>query len=143
MASSLRTLLILILAIPSVALPQGLPLDWCLCPGVLGSNTGPSCCAPSCCQTTCCEAPDSDPLGGREACDEDCEGCHSIEVDRVDPGIEPQEPELPAFVLVRLRGAADALPVVHARRVVHADGRAPPGAVRPPGLWPGVLPLRR
>ena len=134
MTSFLRTFLILLLALPAAALPQGMSLDWCLC-----MEPQAACCGVTCCES---EAPPADSPCANQGTP-DCAGCHTIEVDPFQPGLESEGFVLPPIVPI-CRGVVMPRPSAHVTpSSPQGSGRAPPGVVCPAGLLPGVLPLLR
>jgi hypothetical protein len=132
--SFLRTLLILLLAIPSAAVPQGMSLDWCLCIEAQSACCGVTCCEPETHAEVSSCAHQGTP---------DCAGCHTIEVDPFELGLESEGFVLPPIVPTFIGTVIEHAPVQITPTSLFGSGRAPPGVVRPTGLLPGVLPLRR
>ena len=134
MTSFLRTFLILLLALPAATLPQGMSLDWCLC-----LEPQAACCGVTCCET---QVPSPDQPEADQGT-LDCAGCHTIEVDPFEPGLESEGFVLPRLVPAFVGVVILTAPVQITSASLQGSGRAPPGVVRPTGLLPGVLPLRR
>lgn len=146
--------LLLALLVPALLMPRGLAFSWCGCEG-----PGVGCCEateelPSCCagdeghdgdrdRQGCCES------GGfafdLEASDaaEDCGCCQAIEFDLdCDLAVEKAVEHALTVPVAPLATAIQVLPPAsHARPAPPC--RAPPDDVRPPGLWPGAMPMRR
>ncbi|MEM9382013.1 MAG: hypothetical protein AAGB93_18805 [Planctomycetota bacterium] len=160
MVSFLRTLLVVLLALPAIALPPGVTLEWCLCwnadccHGDLGA-ADPSQDADACCEHlgggACCggapsaqgDGPGEEPTEQDSACGTSCPSCHSLEAGEFEPGLQSATASLAIPALAAVARRADP-PVVTLSRVGrYVAGRAPPGAVRPAGLLPGTLPLLR
>jgi hypothetical protein len=138
-----RTLLILLLALPAVLVPRGVGLDWCLC-GVVACGPAASeqleraCCADT--QPACCSgAPER--TGSVYAHPTDCACCKRLEVQDFDE-VQAGAPPAPGVALIVC--APQPPPVAPAPVVPRAERvslRAPPAAVTPAGLLPGVRPL--
>lgn len=148
MVSFLRTLLAVLLALPAVAIPPGMTLEWCLC-------SRSACCSPdrgadddACAEVevTCCGtpiAPCDDRSDGETLEKSSCPSCQSVDVEPFEPGLESAKASLeiapPAAIAQRAEPPAPML----SRVVAFVASRAPPGAVRPAGLLPGAQPLLR
>lgn len=141
--TALRLHLLLLLTLPALLVPRGLELGWCLCS--VAERAG--CCAhveeAPARSTGCCAVEDHDSTPRAESRGAlDCPGCRSIELEDFEEFlVTPAAPELPTPALVT-GGAERETAVTVASRAFRAPLRAPPGAVRPPGLLPGTAPLR-
>jgi len=118
-----RVQLLLLLLLPALVVPRGVLLDWCLC-----VDEAAGCC------TSCCDVEDPTDVM-------DCESCHSIEVEDFDEVLTGAAPKLPPFDALAAAPAPQSLRLADARTNRCATLRAPP-RVTPPGLRPGVAPLR-
>ena len=154
MTSFVRTLLVVLLALPATALPPGVTLEWCLC------WTAECCCddheeapldAAPCREhlgdASCCggapavpsDEPEEDDVAQRTS----CPSCHSLEAGDVELGLESTTASLDAAPLAVFVRLAESRVVTLSRAFRFVAGRAPPGAVRPAGLLPGTLPQLR
>ena len=117
--------LLLLLALPALLVPRGVALSWCLCASVEGQ-----CCGEAE-QPPCC------------ASDQDCNCCVDVDLDDDQPWDKAPSAESLSFVLHPAHGAALAATMPpKAAQLRILGGRAPPDAVTPTGLLPGVFPLR-
>ena len=163
--SLLRTLLVVLLALPSIALPPGVTLEWCLCRSPACGCTDlderadaflkseDTCCTDHsasgttevagecCCSSDVPADPQDDRSEGGSLESSSCPCCQSVDIGYFEPGLEPAEP-LPQIA----PPIALARPAASPARALRSEGRfvanrAPPGVVRPAGLLPGTLPL--
>ena len=139
MAPALRLHLLVLLTLPALLLPRGFALGWCLCEDVDVT----SCCAPAL-VPSCCDRDRSEHPGPRAESpgDQDCPCCRSIEVEDFDEFlVGTAVPELPPHAAVAPFQVESGL-LGRSLAGRRAQLRAPPGVVTPPGLLPGVAPLR-
>ena len=127
MLSTLHTLVLLVLALPGLALPQGVTLSACFCPELAE--------AMDCC-TSCCDDED-EPMGIGVA--PDCEGCHELPLDQA-PAATEVAPEVAHMVPAPRRSRLPLVVVPPSRGP--AGQEAAPGAVPGVGLQLGCRPLR-
>lgn len=125
-----RVRLLIVLCLPAFCVPRG-ALGWCLCPA---AEAG--CCRPEVAASSCCEEEEPAPPA------DDCDDCHSIEVGPLD-ALAGGAAELPPTVAYAgWLARAPSLPAVAVAIGRVLGDRVPPGVRRPPGLLPGVAPLR-
>lgn len=149
MVSLLRTLLVVLLALPAVALPPGVSLEWCRCwnvdcgcsifedaDAVSASGSATSCDCERKSQRD--ERPMRVDVEGTS-----CPSCPSLEAGDFEPGLESAKAvaSLGPLACAEHRTGPPSATLLHVTRFV--SGRAPPGSVRPPGLLPGTQPLLR
>lgn len=150
MPRRLKTLLLLLLALPGLVLAPGQAFAVCLCDAI---DAGSSCCnsvsADGCCGEAspkgCCGGDREVPAGedGRGDCDDsdDCEGCFEIDstvLADID-STSPEAPEMGAHVVA----PGDHLASLQSFEALCRVTRPPPDPlVRHAGLLPGNAPLR-
>lgn len=141
--SAQRLLTILCIAIlPALLVPRGFSMSWCVCE-LLGGEPE-ACCEQVTQLPSCCGPSASTVLGSGEdisADAQDCECCHTFELEEGPTFLVEFSVPLPPLVLVGRSSDWTQAARRNAGPVAGAS-RAPPICVVPAGLLPAVRPMR-